>query len=72
MDSTNQAPALWRVFSYSGPGLPRPAINAMRGAVIDNNYSLGSSADCLVASGGGGASGASVSAATSSMAMRGK
>src|SRR3954469_4115392 len=25
--STHQKPALWRVSSYSAPGLPRPAIN---------------------------------------------
>src|SRR5437764_5883317 len=27
--STSQKPALWRVCSYSGPGLPRPTIRRM-------------------------------------------
>jgi hypothetical protein len=33
MSSTSQKPALWRVFAYSLPGLPRPTINLM-GAVM--------------------------------------
>ena len=38
--ATYQAPALWRVYVYSGPGLPSPTISCM-GCVITNTVSAG-------------------------------